>query len=99
MSKPSGVLVMFPREGFDYPMDAALEHEFRGLKHAGVGLLIYPGVLHGKLYIQDGQLSNIGSFNIDEASPGQSRTQLGNECFDRRQKILAASHEGIIHGK
>lgn len=48
MSKPSGVLVMFPREGFDYPMDAALEHEFRGLKHAGVGLLIYPGVLHGK---------------------------------------------------
>ncbi len=68
MSQPAGVLAMFASEGFGFPMNAALEHELPGLNRARVGVLIYPGVLHGKLYVQDRMWSNIGSCNIDDAS-------------------------------
>ncbi len=68
MATPSGVVAFFPGAGFTFPMEEARRHEYKALKRAGLGLLIYPGGLHGKLYVQDGRFSNVGSFNIDDAS-------------------------------
>lgn len=69
MEQPNGVAAMFPTAGyFTFPFEAARRHEYEDLKNSGVGLMIYPGGLHGKLYVQDAQFSNIGSFNIDDAS-------------------------------
>ncbi|MDZ7290946.1 MAG: phosphatidylserine/phosphatidylglycerophosphate/cardiolipin synthase family protein [candidate division KSB1 bacterium] len=68
MVEPSGVVAFFPGAGYGFPMEQARTHEYEGLKSAGVGILIYPAALHGKVYIQDALLTNIGSFNIDDAS-------------------------------
>ncbi len=68
MELPEGVAAMFPSSGYIYPLEAGRRHEYDNLKNSGVGLMIYTGVLNGKAYVQDVQDSNIGSFNIDDAS-------------------------------
>jgi cardiolipin synthase len=68
MERPEGVAAMFPSSGYTFPFEEARRNEYENLKNAGIGLMIYPGVLHSKVYVRDVQYCNIGSFNIDDAS-------------------------------
>lgn len=97
ISVPSGVLAMLHRgiSGSTALKRYGIDEKLTGLKRAGIGLLLYPELLHAKVYVQDCRLSNIGSLNIDDASlERQWETNVlieGKEFADRVTDLFRAS--------